>query len=169
MRSPKEGLEKASKDRAFLATLNPAGRRAFLRAWHNPQTRAAVDKFLEENPAWEADAWPVRVRQMETDGKFEELVEENRARSGVDLSLPELTPEQAGSSQEPFGLAEQAAWYFARGNPVSARRIVAEAAAAGQLEGLRVQCALAVKAGDWETAWRALDKYLRESKKADYP
>lgn len=169
MRSPKEGLEKASKDGAFLATLNPAGRRAFLRAWHNPQTRAAVDKFLEENPGWEADAWPVRVQQMEADGKFEELVEANRARSGVDLSLPELAPEQAGSSQEPFGLAEQAAWYFAKGNSVSARRIVAEAAAAGQLEGLRVQCALAVKAGDWETAWRALDKYLRESKKADYP
>ena len=168
IRSPAGGLDQVAGDSAFLGSLDERGRRAFLKAWHTPATRQKVDRFLELHPDWEQAAWPVRVRQMEVDGKFEELVETLRQRSGVDLSLPELSPEQIDSSQPPYELAEQVAWFLARKNAVSARRVVAEAAAAGQLEGLRVQCALAVQSGDWQAAWQALDKYLRETKRADY-
>jgi hypothetical protein len=168
IRSPAGSLDQVAGDSAFLGSLDERGRRAFLKAWHTPATRQKVDRFLESHPDWEQAAWPVRVRQMEADGKFEELVETLRQRSGVDLSLPELSPEQIDSSQPPYELAEQVAWFLARKNAVSARRVVAEAAAAGQLEGLRVQCALAVQSGDWQAAWQALDNYLRETKRADY-
>jgi hypothetical protein len=167
-RSSGDGLDKASRDPAFLKSLNLEGRRAFLRAWHAPANREKVDAFLMANPDWEEAAWSVRVRQMVADKRFEELVTALRDRNKLDLSLPTLAPEQLDSSQPPFELAEQVSWFFARGNSVSARRIVAEAVEAGQLEGLRVQCALAIQSGNWEAAWPALDKYLRETKRADY-
>lgn len=167
-RSSGDGLDKASRDPAFFNSLNLEGRRAFLRAWHTPANREKVDAFLMANPDWEEAAWSVRVRQMMADKRFEELVTALRDRNKLDLSLPTLTPKQLDSSQPPFELAEQVSWFFARGNSVSARRIVAEAVEAGQLEGLRVQCALAIQSENWEAAWQALDKYLREMKRADY-
>lgn len=167
-RSSRDGLEKASRDRGFLNSLNSEGRVAFLRAWHTAASREKVDAFLAAHPDWEEAAWPVRVRQMEADKRFEEMVTALRERKKLDLALPTLTSAQLDSSQPPFELAEQVSWFFARGNSVSARRIVAEAAESGQLEGLRVQCALAIQSGDWEAAWRALDKYLRETNQADY-
>lgn len=164
-RGPKGSVSGAVEDQAFLSSLDAQGRRRFLLAWWSKDDRGALEEFLQANPTWETDAWPVRVRQMVQRQDFKAAVDAVVARYGIDLSLPKVDPAAA----EPADLAGRAAYYLAKGNPVSARRIVSESVLAKEPEGLRLQCALAADSGDWAGAWKALEGYLRADRKADLP
>jgi hypothetical protein len=90
-------------------------------------------------------------------------------RYKIDLSLPELPPEVLKSEEPPRDLALRVAYFAAKGNPVTARREVAESAQANQPEGLRLRCILALQAGDASGAWSAMEAYLRETKRGSLP
>jgi len=164
-RGPKGSVSGAVEDTAFLESLDAEGRRRFLAAWWMKDDREALEVFLQENPSWEPDAWPVRVRQMVARKDFKVAVDAVVKRYGIDLSLPQVD----ASGPEPAELAARVAYYLAKGNPVSARRMVSESAMAKDAEGLRLQCALAAAGNDWQSAWKALDAYLRVEKKQDLP
>jgi hypothetical protein len=61
------------------------------------------------------------------------------------------------------------AFYFAKGNPVSARRMIAESVLAKEPEGHRLQCVLAVRTGDWEAAWIAMQALLAATNRSGLP
>lgn len=164
-RGPKGSVAGAVEDEGFLASLDEQGRRRFLMSWWMKDDRDALEAFLQANPSWEPEAWPVRVRHMVSRKDFRGAVEAVVSRYGIELSLPGVD----AAGPEPRELAERAAYYLAKGNPVSARRIVSESAQAKDPEGLRLQCALAVESGDWPGAWKALEGYLRAEGKQDLP
>lgn len=168
-RAPKGQIEEAAKDADFLRTLAPPQRRGFLVSWWNAGNREALDGFLANNPAWESEAWPVRLRQMVARKDYMAALEAVRARYHIDLELPRLDAETLQGAEPPYDLAEMVAWFVARGNVVSARRMVSESAQARQPEGLRLKCILAVQGGDWGGAWEAMEGYLRETKRGDLP
>ncbi len=125
-----------------------------------------LEAFLAANPDWEDSAWGLRIRAMVARKDFQEAVEAVRKRYDIDLSLPELGAEELAVPEPPMGLAASVAYYFAKGNPVSARRMIAESVQAKDVEGYRLQCALAVKSGDWEAAWKAMQGLLAATNRA---
>jgi hypothetical protein len=163
------GYEEASRDPEFLAALDAPMRRRFLESWWNGGNKDALEAFLAANPEWEADAWSLRIRQMVARKEFQEAVEAARARYGIDLSLPKLDEAQLAAAEPPMGLAPSVAYYFAKGNPVSARRMIAESIQARDAEGYRLQCALAVRSGDWEAAWKAMQGLLAVTQRSGLP
>ncbi len=164
-RGPKGSVSGAVEDKVFLASLDAEGRRRFLNAWWMKDNRDVLEGFLRENPSWEPDAWSVRVRQMVERKDFKAAVDAVVERYGIDLSLPQVD----ASGPEPTQLAARVAFYLAKGNPVSARRMVSESAMAKEPEGFRIQCALAAAGNDWQSAWKALEGYLRAERKQDLP
>lgn len=163
-RGPKGSISGATNDPAFLSSLNAEARRNFLISWWQRDDRAALEEFLLANPLWEADAGPMRLRQMIDRKDFQTAVETVVRRHRIDISLPDANP----AADEPTDLAGRVAYYLAKGNPVSARRIIAESALAKEAEGLRLQAAVAIKDGDWPTAWKALEGHLRAIGKRDF-
>ena len=164
-RGPKGSVSSAVEDKGFLESLDENDRRKFLMAWWLKDDRDALEEFLRITPSWETAAWPVRVRQMVALKEYRKVVEAVVERYGIDLSLPVVDAQ----GPEPDPLAERVAYYLAKGNPVSARRMVSESAMAKESEGLRLQCALAVQADDWAGAWKSLEGYLRAENKHNFP
>jgi hypothetical protein len=91
------------------------------------------------------------------------------ARYKIDLTLPVLSSEILQSDEPPLDLAARVAFFVAKGNTVTARREVAESAQSNQPEGLRLRCILSLQAGDAAAAWSAMDAYLRETKRGNFP
>ena len=85
---------------------------------------------------------------------------------GINLSLPDV---DLKSDEVPSGLAERVAFFAARGNMVSARRIISESLQANDAEGFRLQCILAIKNSDWPAVWKAMEAHLRETKRSNLP
>jgi hypothetical protein len=164
-----EKIEQAATNKDFLATLDAPARQKFLQAWWNRGNKDALEKFLAENPDWEDAAWGLRVRQMLAKKEYQRAVEAAQKRYKIDLSLPKLTPEQLAQKTPPPGLAESVAYYTAQGNHVSARRLIAESLQAKDVEGFRLQCALAIQVGDWPTAWKAMEGLLSRTNRANLP
>ena len=167
--SPNARMEDVAKDAAFLKKLTPEQRREFLLSWFNRGGKVELDAFLRANPDWEESAWPIRVRQMVARKEFAAVIAAAGNRYKIDLSLPELPPEALKSENPPRELALRVAYFAAKGNPVTARREVAESAQANQPEGLRLRCILALQAGDAAGAWSAMEAYLRETKRGNLP
>jgi len=164
-----ESYEEASRNPEFLAALDAPMRRRFLESWWNGGNKDAMEAFLVANPDWESDAWGLRIRQMVARKEFQEALEAVQTRYGIDLSLPELDEGQLAAPEPPMGLDASVAYYFARGNPVSARRMIAESVLAKDAEGYRLQCALAVRSEDWEAAWKAMQGLLGATKRSGLP
>ena len=167
--SPNVRMEDVANDPAFLKRLTPAQRREFLISWFNRGGKPALENFLLANPEWEDAAWPVRVRQMLEKKNYAEAIEAVKRRYNLDLSLPVLDSHVLEGTDPPVDLSARVAYFVARGNSVTARREVAESAQANQPEGLRLRCILALKAGDAQAAWSALQAYLNETKRGNFP
>jgi hypothetical protein len=167
--SPNARMEDATKDSAFLKMLTPEQRREFLISWFNRGAKSELEEFLCANPDWEDAAWPVRVRRMVAQKDYAAAIAAVGARYKIDLSLPVLSSEALQSDEPPLDLAARAAFFVAKGNSVTARREVAESAQSKQPDGLRLQCILALQAGDAAAAWSAMDAYLRETKRGNFP
>jgi hypothetical protein len=164
-----ESFKKTASNRAFLASLDAEGRRKFLQAWWARGNKEAVEKFLAENPDWEDAAWGLRVRQMLASKDYQRAVEAAQKRYAIDLGLPALDAEQLARREPPFGLAESVSYFMAQGNHVSARRLIAESIQSKEAEGYRLQCALAVRLGDWPAAWKAMEGFLSRTQRANLP
>lgn len=167
--SPDARMEDAAKDEAFLKRLTPAQRREFLISWFNRGGKSALEDFLLANPDWEEPAWPVRVRQMLEKKNYAEAIEAVKRRYDLDLSLPILDASMVEGGNPPADLSARVAYFVAKGNPVTARREVAESALSKQPEGLRLKCILALNTGDAAAAWAALQLYLNETKRGNLP
>jgi hypothetical protein len=167
--SPNVRMEDVANDPTFLERLTSAQRRDFLISWFNRGGKPALENFLLANPDWEDAAWPVRVRQMLEKKNYAEAIEAVKRRYNVDLSLPSLDSHVLEGSDPPVDLSARVAYFVARGNSVTARREVVESAQAKQPEGLRLRCILALKAGDAQAAWSALQAYLNETKRGNFP
>jgi hypothetical protein len=100
---------------------------------------------------------------------YAEAIEAVKRRYNLDLSLPVLDSHVLEGSDPPVDLSARVAYFVARGNSVTARREVAESAQAKQPEGLRLRCILALNAGDAQSAWSALQAYLNETKRGNFP
>ena len=167
--SPSARMEDALKDPAFLKMLTPQQRREFLISWFNRGAKSELEDFLGANPDWEDAAWPVRVRRMVAQKEYAAAIAAVGARYKIDISLPVLSSEALQSDAPPLDLAARVAYFVAKGNSVTARREVAESAQSNQPEGLRLRCILALQAGDAAAAWSAMDAYLRETKRGNFP
>ena len=167
--SPNVRMEDVANDPTFLERLTTAQRREFLISWFNRGGRPALENFLLANPDWEDAAWPVRMRQMLEKKNYAEAIEAVKRRYELDLSLPVLDSHVLEGSDPPVDLSARVAYFVARGNSLTARREVAESAQAKQPEGLRLRCILALKAGDAQAAWSALQAYLNETKRGNFP
>jgi hypothetical protein len=168
-RAPAEKIEESASNKEFLASLDGPGRQKFLQSWWNRGNKDALEKFLAANPDWEDAAWGLRVRQMVAKKEFQQAVEAAQKRYAIGLGLPTLTPEQLASREAPSGLAENVVYYLAQQNHVTARRMIAESIQAKDAEGYRLQCALAVKVGDWPAAWKAMEGLLSRTSRANLP
>ena len=164
-----ESFEKTASNKEFLASLDNEERRKFLQAWWGRGNKEALEQFLAANPDWEDSAWGLRVRQMLAKKEFQRAVEAAQARYDIDLTLPSLPAEQLARRDPPSGLAESVAYFMAQGNHVSARRMIAESIQSKDAEGYRLQCALAVKLGDWPAAWKSMEGYLSRTNRANLP
>jgi hypothetical protein len=167
--SPNARMEDATKDSAFLKMLTPEQRREFLISWFNRGAKSELEEFLCANPDWEDAAWPVRVRRMVAQKEYAAAIAAVGARYKIDLSLPVLSSEALQSDEPPLDLADRVAFFVAKGNSVTARREAAESAQSKQPDGLRLRCILALQAGDAAAAWSAMDAYLRETKRGNFP
>jgi len=167
--APSEKIEESVRNKEFMASLDRPGRKKFLESWWSRGNKQALEKFLAENPDWEDPAWGLRLRQMLAKKEFQQAVEAAQKRYAIDLGLPNLTPEQLSSRETPSGLAESVAYYLAQQNHVTARRIIAESIQAKDAEGYRLQCALAVRVGDWPAAWKAMEGLLSRTGRARLP
>jgi hypothetical protein len=164
-----DNIEQAALNKEFVASLDAPSRQKFIQAWWNRGNKDALEKFLAENPDWEEAAWGLRVRQMLAKKEFQRAVEAAQKRYAIDLNLPTLRPEQLAQRNPPPGLAESVAYYISQSNHVSARRMIAESIRAKEVEGFRLQCALAIQVGDWLAAWEAMEGILSQSNRANLP
>jgi hypothetical protein len=164
-----DGFSEAAEDKEFLGALDAPMRRRFLESWWNGGDKQALEAFLAANPDWEEDAWSLRIRQKVERKEFQAAVEAVQEQYGIDLSLPETTEEELARGEPPPGLAQSVAFYFAKGNPVSARRMIAESVLAKEPEGHRLECAIAVRTGDWEAAWKAMQALLAATNRSGLP
>lgn len=160
-------LARLAADPAFLARLDEAGRRRFLRVWYDRGERAALFEFMENHQEWSAAGWSVRARSLVDSGKLEEAVKAAALHHKISLDLP-----PAGGGDAKPGAVDEANvaaafdTYWRRGNVVSARRILDEARrgpAGGEPEVWRLSAALAAHDGQWPAAWQHLDRYLQHS------
>ena len=167
--SPNARMEDATKDSAFLTMLTSEQRREFLISWFNRGAKSELEEFLCANPDWEDAAWPVRVRRMVDQKDYAAAIAAVGSRYKIDLSMPVLPSEALQSDEPPLDLAARVAFFVAKGNFVTARREVAESAQSKQPDGLRLRCILALEAGNAAAAWSAMDAYLRETKRGNFP
>ncbi len=162
-------LEEVAKNKDFLDSLDANERRKFVSTWWHSGNKESLEQFLNDNPHWQDAAWGLRVRQMVALKDFKGAVEAARERYSIDLELPKITPEAEAATEPPLCLANRVAYFAARGNLVSARRMISESTQAREPEGFRLQCVLALRAGDWPSAWKAMESYLRLTKRGDLP
>ena len=110
-----------------------------------------IKQEIEENPALEDEAFPVKVRDLIERKLHREAVEAVAAKNGISLADPDrLAPVVV----EFESLSE-------RKNPVAARRIVLEAAQAGDPAARHLLILLALRDNDAPRAWNELQAYLR--------
>lgn len=169
MSSPNARLDDVIKNSEFVDSLTLAQRRDLLLIWLNRGATAELDEFLVANPSWEDAAWPVRVRRMVREKRYEAAIDAVQKRYGIELSLPVVSAEALQSGEIPTDLSSRVAYFVAKSNVVTARREAAESAQSNQPEGLRLQCILALQAGDAKAAWSALEGYLKQTKRENFP
>jgi hypothetical protein len=106
---------------------------------------------------------------MVREKRYEAAIDAVQKRYGIELSLPVVSAEALQSGEIPTDLSSRVAYFVAKGNVVTARREAAESARSNQPEGLRLQCILALQAGDAKAAWSALEGYLKQTKRENFP
>ncbi|MEO7931675.1 MAG: O-antigen ligase family protein [Chthoniobacterales bacterium] len=155
---------------ATLSPMSAAERLSFLQLWYQKGDRAALFQFIETHPDWKDAAWPVQIRQLVDDKKFQEAVQNVTEHHHLDLSLP--TPGTGKTLSYPEEIEnplEKFTFYWKSGNEVTARRILEEArvqaekSAKKSPEVWRTCAALAIHDQRWDAAWSWLQRYLRDS------
>ena len=154
----------------IVSQFNADERRRFLRSWYEKGNRDALFAFADSHPDWENAIRPLRVRRLIDARDFQSAVELASKNDQVDLSLPEpggkKNLSQPVDSDDPLANFD---FYWKSGNEITARRLIVEAAAKADAahrsvpEIWRRNAALAVRAGEWEPAWRYLQRYLQET------
>lgn len=164
-----EAVARLAADDRFLEALDAPGRRRFLAAWYVRGERAALPRWLEEHPRWEAAARPLRLRLLLDAGRFEEAVRTTVSRLGISLELPPPGPPAAAGllGEEAADPAAAFAAYWRGGNEASARRVLVERGGDGvplpPPELVRLKLALAVHDAAWQAAWQAAAQYLNRT------
>lgn len=165
-----------SNDPAQIEQISPTQRETFLLDWYRKGNREQLTRFLLDHPAWEASAWPLRLRQLVDGQQFEQAVRITAEHYSVSLDLPDdVDPHRVESAITATGnAAKEFQDLWRRGNTVSARRVLDDASkapgTATDPEILRIEAALSAHDSDWPAAWQAFARYLRQTKPdADLP
>ena len=158
--------EKAAGDTAFLESLDEEEKRKFLEILFAKCGSATCDGFLAGRPGWESASWPGRIRRMIAAGNYSSAIRAVSERYLIDLLIPAAP---ADLSEPPSDTAGASAYYLQRGNVVTARRILADAAASGSAEAIRLQAALALREGKLPEAWKLLENFLRATGRGNLP
>ena len=165
-----EKIPVLSQDVAFLNVLQLDSKKAFARVWYEKGNRDTLFTFAKQHPDWQEAIWPMTVRRLIDAREFQSALELVSKKYQVDLLLPEpggkkrLTMHE--ESDDPLVNFD---FYWQTGNEITARRIIAEAAVKADAthrtapEIWRKNAALSVRAGQWEPAWRHLQRYLQET------
>lgn len=165
-----KSMTKTSENEGFLSELDPTQRRNFLGLWFRRGDRSSLWNFLDENPAWDAEAWDVRLQAKVEAGNYHEAIESICQRYDISLELPPLGAGGTGGSltDDP---AEAFMMLWKRGNDVSARRILNEGIAKhpSNSELRRLRAALAWQQGDPATTWKELNAFLHATGRPFYP
>jgi len=151
-------VEQAASDPVFLDALSEAEKGMFLGILETRCGREALNGFLKNRVGWDAAAWPIRVRQMIAAHDYSTAIRTVCERYQIELKLP---PAPVDASAPPGDPESACAYYLQRGNTVTARRILADAAASGSKDAIRLQAALAVQAGNLPEAWKYLEAFLK--------
>ena len=159
-----------SQDHEFHMRLDEAGKKRLLTILYEKGESGALND-LTNLPAWQTASERIKIRQLQDQGRFEQLVRTLSGQYGIDLRLPEEDTGNASRSvmteQESSDPVVAFATYWRRGNQLSARRVLDEAAHqdAGRVvpqEVWRLKASLAAYDGSWPEAWQALATYLRQ-------
>jgi hypothetical protein len=160
------GVPRLAGDPKFLAKLDEAEKRRFLRLWYERGERAALFEFIAAHPEWTAAAWPVRMRQLIDAGSFEEAVKSVAQHHKISLELPPAGSGGAGGAVDEANPAAAFDAYWRRGNVVAARRVLDEARrgkGSSDREIWRLSAALAARDAQWQAAWQHLERCLEHS------
>jgi len=156
----------ASDDLEFLSTLDEAEKRRFLGILETRCGREALKGFLDSRSGWDDAAWPVHLRQMIAARDYATAIRAVCERYGIDLQLPSVPADLSVPPDDPAGAS---AYYLQRGNTVTARRILADAAASGAKDAIRLQAVLAMQEGNLPETWKHLDAFLRATGRGALP
>ncbi|MEI6491019.1 MAG: O-antigen ligase family protein, partial [Verrucomicrobiota bacterium] len=159
-------VEMAAADASFLDALDEKEKRLFLKILWTKTDSKTIDAFLSDRPDWETAALPTRLRRWVSSGDHAKAIRSVSERYGIDLAFPS-PPADASPAQGDFATA--AGVFLQRGNAVTARRILAEAAASGEHEAIRLQAALAMREGNFPEAWNRLEAFLKATGRGDLP
>ncbi len=160
-------VERAAEDPDFLNALDEAGKRKFLGILEARCGREALNGFLNNRSGWDAAAWPILLRRMVASRDYVTAIRSVAERYRIALELPTALLDVAS---EPSGdPASTCAYYLQRGNTVTARRILHDAAAAGSKDAIRLQAALAMQEGNLPEAWKYLEAFLKATGRGNLP
>jgi len=159
-------VEQASLDRDFLSALDDAEKRTFLGILETRCGRKKLEGFLAGRAGWDAAAWPVRLRGMIAAREYEKAIRAVCERYRIELELPVAPADVTEPPDDPLGAC---AYYLKRGNTVTARRILADAAASGSKDANRIQAALAMQEGNLPEAWKHLEAFLGATGRGNWP
>ena len=163
-------IAESARDPAFMGSLTPLQQGRVLDLWWKRGGKTEVVAFLDANPAYRKPAAATVVAELSSSGRQESacrfLIETFAIPTGdvvnPSTSSPDVTPDASASvPKDPLAAAK---YYLARGNDVTALRLLGEAAGAGggdAAEALRLQAALEMRSGDWSKASNTLLAYLR--------
>ena len=158
--------ETAASDDGFLNALDEEGKRKFLDILTTKCGPGMTDGFLKGRAGWEAAFWPTRLRRMIASGDYSTAIHAVSERYRIALQLPSCP---TALSEPPADPAGACAFYLQRGNRVTARRILADAAAAGSPDAIRIQAALAWHEVNLPAAWKYLEAFLKATGRGNWP
>jgi len=159
-------VEQAAEDPEFLSALDESEKRIFLEILEARCGRGALDGFLKDRSGWEAVAWPIRVRRMSASRDYAAAIRAVCDRYGIDLQLPSVPADLSVPPDDPAGAS---AYYLQKGNTVTARRILSDAAASGTKDAIRLQAALAMQEGNLPEVWKHLNAFLWATGRGSLP
>jgi len=162
-------LGEAVRDPAFMGSLTPLQQGRVLDAWWRRGTKNEVAAFLESHPEYRKPAASTVVTMLSASGRQESacrfLIESFAIPTDDVLnpsaSSPDVTPDASASvPEDPLSAAK---YYLARGNDLTALRLLGEVAGArggDAAEALRLKACLEMRFGDWSKASNTLLAYL---------
>jgi O-antigen ligase len=163
-------IAESAQDPAFMGSLTPLQQGRVLDLWWRRGGKPEVAAFLDANPTYRKPAAATVVAELASSGRQESacrfLIETFAIPTGdvVHPSTPSPDASPDTSTTVPKDPLAAAKYYLARGNDVTALRLLGQAAGAGggdAAEALRLQAALEMRAGDWSKASGTLLAYLR--------